>query len=36
MAPELPGHPLCYNIWGAFHNNPDLFEKKKPIEIALE
>jgi len=36
MAPELPSHPLCYNIWGAFHNNPVLFEKKKPIEIALE
>ncbi len=33
---DRDGHPVCYNIWGAFHDNPDLFEKKKPIEIALE
>jgi len=23
----MDGHPVCYNIWGAFHDNPDLFEK---------
>lgn len=24
---DRDGHPVCYNIWGAFHDNPDLFEK---------
>jgi hypothetical protein len=24
---DKDGHPVCYNIWGAFHDNPDLFEK---------
>jgi hypothetical protein len=24
---DREGHPVCYNIWGAFHDNPDLFDK---------
>ncbi|CAK9194319.1 unnamed protein product [Sphagnum jensenii] len=24
---DREGHPVCYNIWGAFHGNPDLSEK---------
>jgi hypothetical protein len=24
---DKDGHPVCYNIWGAFHDNPDLFDK---------
>jgi len=24
---DRDGRPVCYNIWGAFHDNPDLFEK---------
>ncbi|KAH9566706.1 hypothetical protein CY35_04G142800, partial [Sphagnum magellanicum] len=24
---DRDGHPVCYNIWGAFHDNPYLFEK---------
>ncbi|CAM6018254.1 unnamed protein product [Sphagnum balticum] len=24
---DRDGHPVCYNVWGAFHDNPDLFEK---------
>ncbi len=24
---DRDGHPVCYNIWGAFHDNPDLSEK---------
>ncbi|CAK9873223.1 unnamed protein product [Sphagnum jensenii] len=24
---DMDGHPMCYNIWGAFHDDPNLFEK---------
>jgi len=24
---DRDGQPVCYNIWGAFHDNPNLFEK---------